>query len=252
MDKEEMKNEEQLPTTMEAPPKEVQTSKREQLRSMLSEEIEGYNMDDDEEASGQLMGYVQNGRDQRTRMAEALQSDPRLAQVLSDVVSGKRGAAAALARYFGKDAFDVEEGTPEYEEIMQAEEERKQELEAFNVSKKEYEANLEASMPVIEQWCQKTGVDQEQFMDKIWAEVISPVMAGTYSEAMLELLNNGFNYAQDTQDAMKAGEVKGRNQNINKLREEVGDGLPKAMPATSEQAVNKKKKNSFIESALGA
>ena len=185
-------------------------------------------------------------------MAEELQSDPRLAQVLADVVSGKRGAAAALARYFGKDAFDVEEGTPEYEEIMQAEEERKQELEAFNVSKKEYEANLEASMPVIEQWCQKTGVDQEQFMDKIWAEVISPVMAGTYSEAMLELLNNGFNYAQDTQDAMKAGEVKGRNQNINKLREEVGDGLPKAMPATSEQAVNKKKKNSFIESALGA
>ena len=252
MDKEELNNEEQLPTTMEAPPEEVQPSKREQLRSMLSEEIEGYNMDDDKEASGQLMGYVQNGRDQRTRMAEALQSDPRLAQVLSDVVSGKRGAAAALARYFGKDAFDVEEGTPEYEEIMQAEEERKQELEAFNVSKKEYEANLEASMPVIEQWCQKTGVDQEQFMDKIWAEVISPVRAGTDSEGMLELLNNGINYAHDTQDAMEAGEVRGRSENISTLREEVGDGLPTAMPATCAQAVDKKKKNSFIESALGA
>ncbi len=226
-------------------------SKRDDLRKMLSEEIPDYNLDDDEAGSGQLMDYIQNGKDQRGRLAEALQKDPRLAQVLADVASGKRGAAAALARYFGKDALMAEEGTEEYDAIIAAEEERKNELDAFDVSKKEYDANIEQSMPVLESWCQAKGVDMEQFMESIWEKVINPIMQGIYSEEMLELLDKGLNYDKDTQDAMAAGEIKGRNTNINKMREDVGDGMPKSMPTSAPQEENRKR-SSFIQDAMKA
>ena len=256
MDEEDLKREGGEVNTADIPQEEIvsQTPNRDKLRGMLSEEIPDYNMDDDEAASEQLMGYINSGRDQRSRMAEALRQDPRLAQVLSDVASGKSGAGAAFARYFGKDALMAEEGTPEYDEIIAAEEERKKEMESFDCSKKEYEANIEKSMPVLEQWCQSKGVNMDEFMDSIWEKVIGPVMAGIYSAEMLDLLDKGINYDKDTMDAMAAGEVKGRNQNINKMREESGDGLPKGMAtvAQPQEQAPKKKRNSFIESALGA
>ena len=137
---------------------QVQTpTKRDQLISLLTEEIPGYNADDDESSAEMLMGYINGNKEQRNKLAEALQQDPRLAQMLADIVNKKRGAGNAMARYFGKDLLTAEEGTPEYDDILAAEEERKQEMEAMEASKKEYNDNLEKSMPIVEGWCQEKG-----------------------------------------------------------------------------------------------
>ena len=83
---------------------QVQTpTKRDQLRSLLNDEIPGYNADDDESSAEMLMGYINGNKEQRNKLAEALQQDPRLAQMLADIVNSKRGAGNAMARYFGKD-----------------------------------------------------------------------------------------------------------------------------------------------------
>lgn len=97
-----------------------QVSKRDQLNSLLSSVIDGYDPSDDEGSAGMLSDYVQRNIDDKKKFSEAIQKDPRLAQVFSDVVAGKRSAGSALARYFGKDMLTAQEGTPEYDEIMQA------------------------------------------------------------------------------------------------------------------------------------
>ena len=206
---------------------QVQTpTKRDQLRSLLSDEIPGYNADDDESSAEMLMGYINGNKEQRNKLAEALQQDPRLAQMLADIVNKKRGAGNAMARYFGKDLLTAEEGTPEYDDILAGEEERKQEMEAMEASKKEYNDNLEKSMPIVEGWCQEKGYDIEEFLDKVWTNVSSPIMSVSFSREICDFLDKGLIYDKDTQDALAAGVVKGRNENINKMKEERGDGLP--------------------------
>ncbi len=228
-------------------------TKREELNELLSGEISGYDPSDDESSAGMLLDYVNGNIDQRTKLAEALQEDPRLAQVLADIVGKRRGAGEALARYYGKDLLMAEEGSPEYEAIQKAEEERKNEMQAFEARSKEYDDNLERSMPIVEEWCKEKGYDTNEFLDKVWAMIVSPIMSGNYSRELCDLLDKGMNYDKDTADAMQAGIVKGHNDNINKMKEEIGDGLPKGMSSVpAPRKPRKAQRSPLIEAALNA
>lgn len=228
-------------------------SKREELNALLSGEISGYDASDDEASAGMLLDYVNGNIEQRTKFAEALQEDPRLAQVLADIVGKRRGAGEALARYYGKELLMAEEGSPEYEAIQKAEEERKSEMKAFEARSKEYNDNLEKSMPIVEEWCKEKGYDTNEFLDRVWNLIVAPIMSGSYSRELCDLLDKGMNYDKDTADAMKAGIVKGHNDNINRMREETGDGLPKGMSSVPAPRTPKKTKRSpLIEAALNA
>lgn len=252
MDEEE-KLEQVIPQEEQGEIQDVKPTKRSELQAMLGEEIPDYNADDDEVSAEQLMAYIKEGKDQKGRLADALKEDPRLAQVLADVVGKKRGAGASFARYFGKDLISAEEGTPEYDELLAAEEERKKELEAADVSRKEYEDNLNASMPILEKWCEENGEDKEAFLDYIWENIISPIYSGKYTAELCDLIFKGKSYDKDTTDAMAAGEVKGRNANINKMKEDIGDGMPKNIVSTPpEEEKPRKPKNAFLSKALGA
>lgn len=225
----------------EVPEKPAVGKNRQALNKLLGEEIEGYDADaDDETRAGKVTEYLNNSRESRERMAKALRDDPRFAQVLVDVVNGRRGAAAALARYFGRDLMNLDEDDPEYEEVIKAEEERRKEQEELEASRKEYEENLKESIPIVKDWCKKNNVDMEEYLDNVWTRIIEPIKQGRYNEELLNLLNNGFNYDKDVNDAMKAGEVKGRNTNIAKLREEKGDGMPKGMSSATVAPKQKK------------
>jgi len=238
-DKEEIKNEEkpvvEQPTTEKsieeeaAALDEVKPSKKDELRKMLLEDIEGYNPDDEEGSAALLIDRLNASKEQKKKLADALNSDPRLAQVLADVVSGKRGAAGALVKYFGKDFLNAEEGTPEYEEIVKAEEERKAEQDANEASKKEYEANIEKTMPEVEAYCKEKGYDVDEFLNNAWEGIVKPILSGMYSRQVCEFIDKGSNYDNDVKAALEAGEVKGRNTNIHKMEERNGDGMPKAM-----------------------
>lgn len=229
-----------------------QVSKRDQLNSLLSSVIDGYDPTDDEGSAGMLSDYVQRNIDDKKKFSEAIQKDPRLAQVFSDVVAGKRSAGSALARYFGKDMLTAQEGTPEYDEIMQAEKERMDELESGLAKEKSYKANVEKSLPLLEAKCKEAGVDMNAFLDKVWEQVVFPISEGRY-DAVFDVLQKGFSYDNDVKDAMAAGETKGRNTRINQMREERGDGMPKGMSSsTITQQQKKPKRSAFMQAALDA
>ena len=227
-------------------------SKREALNQLLSSEIDGYNPEDDEGSAGMLSDYVQRNIDDKKKFSEAIQKDPRLAQVFADVVSGKRSAGAALARYFGKDLLNAQEGTAEYDEIIAAEKERMDELEKSLEKKRKFDANVEKSMPLLEAKCKAAGIDCDEFCTKVWDEVIFPVMEGNY-DVIFDVMQRGFNYDKDVKDAMAAGETKGRNTRINQMRDNRGDGMPKNMnSATMVPDKKKVRRNPLIEAALEA
>ena len=199
-----------------------------------------------------LLRHLQMNREQNERLATMLDRDPRLAQMLVDVIDGKRGAHSAVARYFGRGIMSVDEDSPEFEEIMLADEERKNEVMRLANDRREYEMNLEESMPVIENFCKEKGYNPSEFMENVWEKLVFPIMAGKYTGDVCTALDHAITYEQDVEDAFAAGDIKGRNANIRRMKEDFGDGLPKGMSSVAPDVERKRPRNSLIEKALNA
>ena len=199
-----------------------------------------------------LLQHLKVNKEQNERLAETLERDPRLAQLLVDVIGGKRNAHSALARYFGNSFMGFDEDSPEFEEIMMADEERKEELIRLANDRHEYEKNLEDSIPVIEKFCKEKGYDASDFMDKVWDSLVFPILEGKYSSDVCAALDHALTYEKDVEDAFVAGDIKGRNMNIQRMKEDFGDGLPKGMNSVAPDTEIKRKRNSLIDKALNA
>lgn len=229
---------------------ERKPTNRERFNTMMKERIEGFDPEDEEGSYRKLIDSYNSQEEQKKILSDAINRDPRLAQVLSDIVSNKRSAGNALVRYYGRDFLSAEEGTPEYQDIMAAEEERRKEAEQLTSNQKMYNDNLQESTPVIEAFCKEKGYETDEFMDRIWEKIAYPILSGVYTRELLDMFDKSFNYDTDVNDALAAGEVKGRNMNINKMRNDrKGDGLPTGMGTQPPKSTQKPKNKSFIELA---
>lgn len=199
-----------------------------------------------------LLQHLKVNKEQNERLAGILERDPRLAQMLMDVINGKRKAHSAMARYFGNSFMMLDEDSPEFEEIMLAEEERKDEMMRLANDRHEYEKNITESVPVIEEFCKSKGYDASEFMDKVWESLVLPILAGKYTNEVCVALDHAITYEKDVEDAFVAGDIKGRNTNIRRMKEEFGDGMPKGISSVAPDTDVKRKRNSLIDKALNA
>jgi hypothetical protein len=199
-----------------------------------------------------LMHHLYINREQNRRLADALERDPRLAQMLMDMIEGKRNAQSAVARYFGRQFVEMDENSPEYRDMLLADEERMAEAARVAEDRREYEANLQESMPVIVAFCEERGYDMQAFMDDVWERLVFPILTGKYSKEVCLALDHALTYDKDVEDAFVAGDIKGRNTNIQRMKEEYGDGLPKGMSSVAPVNEPVRRKNSLIEKALNA
>ncbi|MDR3142108.1 MAG: hypothetical protein LBU37_10335 [Tannerellaceae bacterium] len=207
----------------EAPPK----SKREEYIEYLKGRHPGKFDPEDEESTYGFLGEMTRGNDDaQDRLAEALSSDPRLAQLLSDVLNKKRGAAASFARYFGKDLLNAEEGTPEWDEIQNAESERLTEMSNRDKALADYQSAIDESSPALEKFAADNGLDVDEFLGTVYDKIIDPIFNGKYTPELLTLLNNAINYDADVEQAMRAGKVQAQNKKIEQMRADKGDGMP--------------------------
>lgn len=205
-----------------------QKSKKEAYLEYARERFgDDFNPEDEESVYGRMHDYMRGNEDSQGRFAEALTNDSRLAQVMADVVGKKRSAGAALARYFGKELLSAEEGSPEYEELLKAEEERMAELERSRASQKEFDENIGNSLPVLEQFAKENNLNADSFLDEVYTQILEPIFSGKYTPELLQMLYKALNYDKDVEEAFAAGSVKGKNQRIETMKKEVGDGLPK-------------------------
>ena len=200
-----------------------------------------------------LIKHLRDNREQNELLAEALGRDPRMAQMLADVVEGKRNAHSAMARYYGRKFMDYDEGTPEYEEMLMADEERREEVIRLAQDRREYEENLEASEPIISDFCKQRGYDPSDFLEAVWERLVLPILSGTYTAEVCGALDNAINYEQDVEDAFAAGDIKGRNTSIQRMKENFGDGMPSGMTSVAPPVTNKPRRtNTLIDAALEA
>ena len=182
-------------------------------------------------------------------MTEILSKDPRLAQVLSDMAGGKRGATSALVRYFGKDILRAEEGSDEWNDLQNAEKERMEELESMRKSKEEYDVNIEASLPVLDEFATSRKIDIDEFLDSAYSRILEPIFKGNYTTELLEMLYNAMNYKTDIEESFQSGVVAGRNQKIDRMRKDnAGDGLPRLGASTASTVKRAEKKPSYKSS----
>lgn len=238
------------------PPEKPATPKRDAFMALMKARLGDDYSDDDEEGNyDRFTGMLNKDMEDSKELASMIAKEPKFAQVLSDVKTGKRGAGAAMARYFGKDLLSVEEGTPEYEEIMKAEEERLQEASEMAEREAKYKENLEKTLPNLEEYCTEKGIDPAEFKNNIWEKFIYPVLNGEYSKELCAMFDKGMSYDKDIEDATYAGEVKGRNMKIEKMRGDKGDGMPKGISSSGEVPMEEKKKgggSNLIAAALQA
>lgn len=213
-------------TVPNAAPATPPSKRDEYLDYLLDRYPDRFQKDDEDSVFGFLSEKTKGDDAAEDRLAEALSADPRLAQILSDVLNKKRNAPAAFARYFGKDFLNAEEGTAEYDEIEAAESERMAELEEGKTAKAEYDKNIEASAPLLDEFAKENKLDIQAFLDKVYDQIIEPIFDGNYTKELLTMLNNALNYATDVEQAMKAGQVQARNERIEQMHREPGDGMP--------------------------
>ena len=207
---------------------------------------------DDRMAQDFLLHYLYQYQKQNDSLRNMLESDPRLAQMMLDMMHGKRSATGAVARYFGRSLVELDENSPEYQEMLRADEERQMEAARMAGDREEYENNLRESQPVIEAFCQQRGYDPSVFMDSVWDKVVFPILAGKYTVDVCTALDHALSYEKDVEDAFAAGNIKGRNTNIMRMKEEFGDGLPKGMTSVAPAIEQRRKRNSLIDKALNA
>ncbi len=207
---------------------------------------------DDRMSQDLLLNYLFQNRKQNERLKDVLSSDPRLAQLLLDMINGKRHATGAVARYFGRSLVELDENSPEYMEMLEADEERMMEAASIANDREEYENNLRESKPVIDAFCSERGYDPAEFMDQVWEKIVFPIMAGKYTADVCTALDHALTYEQDVEDAFAAGDIKGRNTSIMRMKQDFGDGLPKGMSSVAPAAGQRRKRNSLIDKALNA
>lgn len=218
------------------------------LRRFFGEEFDirdGYSQE-------MLLQHLYVNREQNRRLSEALERDPRLAQMLMDMIEGKRNAHSAVARYFGRQFVEMDEHSPEYREMLIADEERMEEAARMADDRREYEANLQESLPAIEAFCEERGYEMRAFLDDVWEKLVFPILSGKYSKEVCLALDHALTYDKDVEDAFAAGDIKGRNTNIQRMKEELGDGLPKGMGSAAPGEEPRRRVNRLIERALNA
>lgn len=243
-------NEEKVTTEMTVEEPVGAPTARQELETLLNEFLP------EEKRTGDVdqmaLDYIKELREMNDRMVEAISDDPRTAQVFADAING-RGGAKSVVRHFGKSFIDVEEGTPEYDEIMAADAEFMAERERGKAFDEENSAKAQAWFAAFTDYCNRMNLNEDVYLVKIEDEFIKPVLEWEASDETFNKLVKAVDYDKDVDDAFEAGQIKGRNTNINEMRSKPGDGMPSGLSSQAPVVERPKvRRNRLIEDALNA
>lgn len=197
--------------------------------------------------------YIKEQKAMNDRLVEALGDDPRMAQALAEMMHGGKGAAS-IVRYFGKSFLDAEEGSPEYEEVMKADKEFLDNKAKAEKNLQDFDNKAAEFFKAFVAYCERKNLNADVYKMRILDELMIPVMDWVATDEVFDRLVNAVDYNKDVEDAFQAGEVKGRNMNINELRARPSDGLPGGLGSHGVPVQNEipRKRNSLIAAALEA
>lgn len=212
------------------------------------------NIDDEEVFFGHIKSDFDNyaKNDEYFKgLFENLTKDPKAAAIMSAVADGEP-FEVAIAKYIDPEKDLPKEGDSNYERYNEARSKRIKDFEDMKARQGEIEGNLKATQDGLVSWGEKKGMTAEQsseWFNDVFVSFFDKMAKGIVDEEMLDALYKAKNYEKDVEDAKRAGEVAGRNQQIEeKYVEQKGDGMPTGAPAGAEPQEQPKSKvyNPFL------
>lgn len=204
-------------------------------------------IEDEDELYGKVMDdydmeheWAKKQRRENERLASAMSASPELAAFMTEVMERGADGHPEMAFLNLGDLLESylkgEIGSDEYI----AEKGKRQE------TKKKMDEKIAAQNEVFKAWAEKRGYDPDEWMARISEKLFTPMSEYALAEAQFDALDNLLNYDTDIENAMSAGETKGRNERIKaeRMRERGVDGVPrgnstpKGMPEKDETGLS--------------
>ena len=155
--------------------------------------------------------FAKRQREENERLAETLQSSPELARMYSEMLErGKDGHPEMALLNIGDLLQSYIKGEITSDEYV-AEKEKRSAAEAEKAGK------IDAQMSLLEQWCEKKGYDVDEWLQKAYDALLSPMSKYELAEAQFEAIDKMMNYDDD----VAAAEIRGRNANIEEKKHHV-------------------------------
>lgn len=172
-------------------------------------------------------------KDAEGRLTELCKVYPEFGELVYNMLENKMPLRVAVAKVLSQEDLIPQEGDDDYEAFRKAYDERSAAVKKKEGLSKEIEGNENKSLETIDAFCKDKGLSEEQkerLIDLI-NDQFTELLYKRISPDMLEGFLKQMNFESAVEEAGKAGELKGRNANIEakRVKEETvsaGDGLP--------------------------
>lgn len=183
-------------------------------------------MDDSEAELGRY-------RDSEKAVSDLIESDPQFKAVVTDMLANGAPFIVALARNVDPEDLQRVEGDSDYDQWQQARNQRLEQAARAAEQQKEIAQNELESSKLFDDFCTEKGIeeaDKETFLqvinDALWGLLFKKI-----DRKFLELCYKGSQFDKAVGEAMAAGEINGRNANIEAKKAQqkadaAGDGIP--------------------------
>lgn len=186
------------------------------------------------------------------KLMEAITANPELSIFLKEVLSGTPVRAALFKADIN--LSEPLDGDEDMEAYAHAVKERAKAKAEASKRAKEYQSNCQASEVEIETFFkEKKALEEEQaqFVDFIDNGILAQLYSGKCDKGLLEKLWKAYKYEEDVATAKSAGEIDGRNAQIEVKRASMNanrDGLPSAGSSITPEPTSK---SGYIERLMG-
>lgn len=204
-----------------------QTPKISRIREYMTAKFPDRTYTDDDDFDNALLEHLQAsdakiaGNDEANKtIMEVIATYPEFAEIIEDVAEGVP-VRVAIARQFSPEELTVGEGEEDFDAYRKAAEERTKRLAEINERVNAREKNIAQSKTDVDAFFEeKQMTDQERasFVDWVDNEVLANLMDGRVNREILTKLYQGWKFDEAVAEARNAGEVEGRNQQIEQKR----------------------------------
>lgn len=194
-------------------------------------EEEGEDADKTKAELEELRKYKEANTKANERLLEIFDEYPELAGIIRDLDKGA-DLRVALARHLDIDELKPLDDEPNVDDWKKAREERLNKRKERETFSQRMEENINFSRAEIEAFKKENNLNEQQaqgFFDTV-NNLLDQIFEGKVDRKFLSMLHKAQNADKMAEEARKMGEIKGKNEKIEAMKEEskkkAGDGLP--------------------------
>lgn len=195
------------------------TANRDKVRSRLTERYPDKEFADDEALMGQINadyddydGRIKGYQEREKKISDMYRSNPRSATFMSNWMDGA-DPVVELVRMFGDDIRAALDDPEKLDAIAAANKEYAERVAKSKEYEEQYNANLEASLKMLDDLKNEKGYDDAQIDNamELLESIMKDALIGKFSPEHVEMAMKAVNHDADVAAASHEAEVRGKN-----------------------------------------